>query len=343
MANIDLFLLPELCPVGYCEESFHHLDHIAGPPDARDLNDVHEGALGISSDGETLEESEDREYHAMFRKCATTLGVAIAYGDITRAAKLSEEDSGAEHPVVKKIYYKLSTRVVGEESSSSSSEEQLNADPRRQYEYHTDPPPRFHNTSPSRVHANNTESGKSPHHAPDGYVMRDPPPGGEVGNNRRRFHITHYVVGKHGQILTRYNKQRICNYGNCNEASWGFVPGNSGVGQFELAGFRVGMLICADMRCPELCRRTAVFGDDEEFLAFKETKTTDVILHPVAFSRDVSFGSLQSFAVARALENHAWWVGCNYSTFGRSIDPSKFPRTEEEVRQFLLGEDVSTF
>lgn len=53
----------------------------------------------------------------------------------------------------------------------------------------------------------------------------------------------------------------------------------------------LGVLICADMRYTELCRELAI------------GRGCDVLLHPTAFARDVTFASWPSFVECRALEN----------------------------------------
>ncbi|PHZ85624.1 carbon-nitrogen hydrolase family protein [Paremcibacter congregatus] len=77
----------------------------------------------------------------------------------------------------------------------------------------------------------------------------------------------------------------------------------------ELAGLRFGVIICYDMRFPELCRRLAFEG------------SVDVILHAVAMERDDTFRSWPSFVLTRALENEAYMLSVNYAgdDFGGSL------------------------
>jgi nitrilase len=128
--------------------------------------------------------------------------------------------------------------------------------------------------------------------------------------------IRHVVVGPDDdgstavpQVRSKavFDKIHICNFGVCSEATF-FEAGDTPC-VFDAFGFTVGLLICADIRSPELSR-----------LLVAEYGCT-VILHPVAFARDESFASYHHFAVTRALENQVYWVSVNYSgdDFGGSI------------------------
>ena len=87
-----------------------------------------------------------------------------------------------------------------------------------------------------------------------------------------------------------------------------FEPGSK-LAVFDAFGVKVGLMICADMRYPELARELAV------------EHQVDLVLHPCAFSRDASFHSWHQFVIARALENQIYWLSLNYSgeNFGASI------------------------
>jgi predicted amidohydrolase len=121
------------------------------------------------------------------------------------------------------------------------------------------------------------------------------------------YWISFVVVDDKGQLLTLYNKLHLCQYGNGIEKDY-FVEGRS-LGVFEFKGIKFGTIICYDQRFPELCRRLV---DD---------LGSDVILHPVAFSKDNSYPSWHSFAITRALENQVYFLSLNFSgeDFGGSI------------------------
>lgn len=71
---------------------------------------------------------------------------------------------------------------------------------------------------------------------------------------------------------------------------------------FSIKGFKIGIIICADIRNPTLCRTLA-----------RPPHNCDVILQPAAFSRDVSFRTWNSFKEVRAVENSVYFIAVNYS------------------------------
>ena len=83
---------------------------------------------------------------------------------------------------------------------------------------------------------------------------------------------------------------------------------------FNLKGFNIGIIICADIRNPTLTR--ALAGSPHN---------CDVIIQPAAFSRDISFRTWNSFRETRAVENSVYFVAINYagSYYGNSaiIEP----------------------
>ena len=112
------------------------------------------------------------------------------------------------------------------------------------------------------------------------------------------------------------------------------------VRSFLLKGFHVGIIICADMRNPSLCRTLA-----------KPPHNCDVILQPAAFSRDISFRTWNSFRETRAVENSVYFVAVNYAgeCYGNSailepwVDENHEPEilgTEEGVIVKEIRRDV---
>jgi deaminated glutathione amidase len=72
-------------------------------------------------------------------------------------------------------------------------------------------------------------------------------------------HLPHnciYVVDKHGQLVTRYDKRR-CSVKDLNNYTPGTVPIC-----FEVDGVKFGLLICLDYRFPELYREYMDLGVD---------------------------------------------------------------------------------
>lgn len=147
-----------------------------------------------------------------------------------------------------------------------------------------------------------------------------------------KFAIRQVVLDDSGCVVTSYDKCHLCDYGDCAETRF-FEPGVS-LSFFECRGWRVGLMICADIRYSELCRELVV------------GRGCDIILQPAAFARDVSYASWQSFVECRSLENQIYWAGVNYAGdhFGGSMwcppwidgDQALTERlgVEEEVRTF---------
>ncbi|CAE7800839.1 unnamed protein product, partial [Symbiodinium microadriaticum] len=121
------------------------------------------------------------------------------------------------------------------------------------------------------------------------------------------FNIRQVVLDDTGSIVACYNKCHLADFGDGAESKY-FKPGER-LCYFDCRGFRIGLLICADMRFSELCRELAV------------GRGCEILLQPAAFARDVSYASWQSFVECRALENQVYWAGVNYagSYFGGSM------------------------
>ncbi|MRG85894.1 carbon-nitrogen hydrolase family protein [Salinibacillus xinjiangensis] len=121
------------------------------------------------------------------------------------------------------------------------------------------------------------------------------------------YYIRQTVLSHEGEELVHYDKIHIAQFEASSEKNY-FSRGNS-LTTFELNGWKFGMIICYDIRFPEMIRT----------LALKEK--VDVIVHPVAFFKDQSFPSWHSFVVTRALENQVYFLSLNQAGkhFGNSI------------------------
>lgn len=106
------------------------------------------------------------------------------------------------------------------------------------------------------------------------------------------FTIRQVVLDDSGSVVSMYDKIHLCDFGDGRETKW-FRPGER-LSYFDCRGFRIGVLICADMRHTELSRELAL------------GRGCDILLQPAAFARDVTFASWQSFVECRALENQVW-------------------------------------
>lgn len=144
---------------------------------------------------------------------------------------------------------------------------------------------------------------------------------GRIGRDKKT--IQHCVINAQGELVTCYDKQLLCAYGDCAETKH-FTAGTE-LCSFDCKGFRLGLLICVDMRNPTWSRRLAL-----------EHKV-DAILQPAAFSRDLSFRTWKSFRETRAVENSIYWVGVNYAgnRYGNSAGVP--PWVDEDHEPLVLG------
>lgn len=115
------------------------------------------------------------------------------------------------------------------------------------------------------------------------------------------FTIRQKVVDRSGKVVAVYDKIHLCDYGDCAETRF-FQPGPKQAVSFTIDNsFTFGLLICADMRYPELSR------------ALARDHKVDALLQPAAFPRDISFRTWKSFRETRAVENSVYFVGINYA------------------------------
>lgn len=108
-----------------------------------------------------------------------------------------------------------------------------------------------------------------------------------------RNYNTMYVFNRSGDMITDYTKIHL--FRLMDEEKF-FAEGNR-IGRFELDGIPVGMMICYDIRFPELARKLAVSGAKVLFLPAEWP-------HP----RLYHWRTLQ---MARAIENQMYIVSCN--------------------------------
>ena len=139
-----------------------------------------------------------------------------------------------------------------------------------------------------------------------------------------RYFISQVVIGASGQCLTYYDKLHLAQFGASEERDY-FSGGNK-LGIFELDGFRFGIIICYDFRFSDLIKLLV------------DAHQVDVILHPVAFTRDGTFESWRHFVVCRALENQVYYLSLNRA--GRAWGNSIFcpPWVDEHTKPIILGQ-----
>ncbi|WP_030987372.1 carbon-nitrogen hydrolase family protein [Streptomyces sp. NRRL S-1813] len=96
------------------------------------------------------------------------------------------------------------------------------------------------------------------------------------------------LIGPEGERLANYRKTHLF---GCFEHEW-FTPGEQAVVQAELAGLRIGLLICYDVEFPENVRAHALAG-------------TDLLLVPTAQMHPFQFVA-ESVIPVRAFENQMY-------------------------------------
>ena len=132
------------------------------------------------------------------------------------------------------------------------------------------------------------------------------------------------VAPSTGATIASYDKMLLCDYGDCAETRF-FVPGQE-LASFSIRNFRLGIILCADMRNPMYARELTA------------KHNVDVLLQPAAFPRDVSFRTWKSFRETRAVENSVYFVGANYSgdnNFGESSFTE--PWVDQEHEPIVMG------
>lgn len=135
-------------------------------------------------------------------------------------------------------------------------------------------------------------------------------------------HLPHnslYVIDPRGRIVERYDK-RFCTKGDLRF----FSPGDH-FSVFAINGVRCGLLICYDVRFPELYREYRKLGVQCMFHSFWNARTKGRNIHTV-----IMRPSLQ----ARAATNYMW-VGANNSTAWYGSWPSVFIRPDGTIAASL--------
>jgi len=94
-------------------------------------------------------------------------------------------------------------------------------------------------------------------------------------SDNNKPHNSLYVINPEGKIIDRYDK-RFCTSGDLKY----FSPGDHFV-NFEVNGVRCGLLICYDLRFPELYREYRKSGIDLIFQSFYNARQKKGSIHPL--------------------------------------------------------------
>lgn len=93
--------------------------------------------------------------------------------------------------------------------------------------------------------------------------------------NGNKPHNSLYVINSDGELVDRYDK-RFCTSGDLNF----FSPGDHFV-NFDINGVNCGLLICYDIRFPELYREYRKLGTDVIFQSFHNARQQKGSIHPI--------------------------------------------------------------
>ena len=152
---------------------------------------------------------------------------------------------------------------------------------------------------------------------------------GSVANQREgQFYNSAYVFDRRGEVAAEYDKTHLFTYAKEHEH---FQAGDHTC-RFELDGRKCGLIICYDLRFPELARTLALAG-------------TDLLFVPAQWPAKRTM-HLETLARARAIENQMFLALCNSAAKdtacgGHSavIDPwGEYLARAGEVEETITGE-----
>lgn len=119
-----------------------------------------------------------------------------------------------------------------------------------------------------------------------------------VGMAERRvdkFYNTAAVFGPDGKLVMQYDKTHLCPLPPFNEPA-GFAPGEK-IRVADVAGVKLGVSICYDIRFPEVYRRLMLDG-------------AEIVAHPTAFPT-IRIDQIEAYMRVRAMENQYFMISAN--------------------------------
>lgn len=119
--------------------------------------------------------------------------------------------------------------------------------------------------------------------------------GGSVANLKgTEFYNSSFVFSRTGELVYEYDKVHLVPMLKEHE----FLAGGTAVPEvFELEGVKMGLIICYDLRFPEITRSLAIDGAQ--------------VLHIVAEWPEARTGHWRTLQIARAIENQMYVVSAN--------------------------------
>ena len=154
-----------------------------------------------------------------------------------------------------------------------------------------------------------------------GYARRIDEPVNRVGDTRCSYRIAQQVILP-GGAYADYNKISLAQFGDSMEKR--FFGAGEQLLVFESGGWRIGVLICYDLRFDALTT------------ALAKRHHCDVILHCGAYARDLSFATREPFVITRAMEHQIYWLALNRAGahFGESLWVTPWVDAENPVQRF---------
>ncbi|HAK07038.1 MAG TPA: carbon-nitrogen hydrolase, partial [Spartobacteria bacterium] len=120
--------------------------------------------------------------------------------------------------------------------------------------------------------------------------------GGVSERDGAAIYNSQLVVDANGQVVAKYRKTHLVTAAPLDERRC-FSPGNE-FSSFTVAGLRLGLSICYDLRFPEMCRKLAV------------EHRANVLINSSAWPF-LRVEHLRILAIARAIENQSYVIVAN--------------------------------
>ena len=118
--------------------------------------------------------------------------------------------------------------------------------------------------------------------------------------NNNEYTICTAVVDRNGRLTAIYDKWHVCSTGECCEQDY-FSPGLGPLASFDVDGIKVGIVICYDIRFPELTRTLAL------------DNKISLLVHPGGWPKDECFYTWHTFVQVRAMENQIYIMSTNWA------------------------------